>query len=131
MARGSRLPRPRAGPLSSVLNAYAIVSRVLRSLFRVPRAAGRRRRPGDPDLAQSRSRHHRTRAPAQGRALAVDLRPDYVGEMLGGILLTGVGVGLTLPTMIAAIAVAAGLVGIVALRSRRTAAGAATVVATS
>jgi hypothetical protein len=32
---------------------------------------------------------------------SVGLRPDYVGEMLGGILLTGVGVGLTLPTMIA------------------------------
>ena len=34
-------------------------------------------------------------------ALAVGLRPDYVGEMLGGMLLTGVGVGLTLPTMMA------------------------------
>jgi EmrB/QacA subfamily drug resistance transporter len=121
-------------------------------------------------------------------ALAVGLHPDYVGEMLGGILLTGIGVGLTLPTMIATgasslpayafatgsavvnmvrqlglaigvavliavlgspgspagqldayrrawlviagIALAAGLVGTVALRSRRTAAGAATVVAT-
>ena len=34
-------------------------------------------------------------------ALAVGLNPDYVGQMLGGILLTGVGVGLTLPTMMA------------------------------
>jgi EmrB/QacA subfamily drug resistance transporter len=34
-------------------------------------------------------------------ALAVGLRPDYVGEMLGGMLLTGIGVGLTLPTMMA------------------------------
>ncbi len=32
-------------------------------------------------------------------ALAVGLEPDYVGAMLGGMLLTGVGVGLTLPTM--------------------------------
>jgi MFS family permease len=29
------------------------------------------------------------------------LRPDYVGEMLGGMLLTGIGVGLTLPTFMA------------------------------
>ena len=29
------------------------------------------------------------------------LRPDYVGEMLGGMLLTGIGVGLTLPTLMA------------------------------
>ncbi len=35
-------------------------------------------------------------------ALAVGLKPDYVGDMLGGMLLTGVGVGLTLPTMMAA-----------------------------
>jgi EmrB/QacA subfamily drug resistance transporter len=35
-------------------------------------------------------------------SLAVGLRPDYVGEMLGGMLLTGIGVGLTLPTMMAA-----------------------------
>jgi hypothetical protein len=34
-------------------------------------------------------------------ALAVGLHPDYAGEMLGGMLLTGVGVGLTLPTLIA------------------------------
>jgi EmrB/QacA subfamily drug resistance transporter len=34
-------------------------------------------------------------------ALAVGLHPDYVGEMLGGMLLTGIGVGLTLPTLIA------------------------------
>ena len=29
------------------------------------------------------------------------LRPDYAGEMLGGMLLTGIGVGLTLPTLMA------------------------------
>ncbi len=34
-------------------------------------------------------------------ALALGLQPDYVGQMLGGILLTGIGVGLTLPTMMA------------------------------
>jgi EmrB/QacA subfamily drug resistance transporter len=34
-------------------------------------------------------------------ALAVGLRPDFVGEILGGMLLTGIGVGLTLPTMMA------------------------------
>ncbi|HLJ03237.1 MAG TPA: MFS transporter [Solirubrobacteraceae bacterium] len=34
-------------------------------------------------------------------ALAMGLRPDYVGEMLGGMLLTGIGVGLTLPTFMA------------------------------
>ncbi len=34
-------------------------------------------------------------------ALAVGLAPDYAGEMLGGMLLTGVGVGLTLPTFMA------------------------------
>jgi len=34
-------------------------------------------------------------------ALAIGLRPDYVGEMLGGMLLTGIGVGLTLPTFMA------------------------------
>jgi MFS family permease len=34
-------------------------------------------------------------------ALAAGLHPDYAGEMLGGMLLTGVGVGLTLPTLIA------------------------------
>jgi EmrB/QacA subfamily drug resistance transporter len=33
-------------------------------------------------------------------ALAVGLEPDYVGDMLGGMLVTGVGVGLTLPTLI-------------------------------
>jgi EmrB/QacA subfamily drug resistance transporter len=34
-------------------------------------------------------------------ALAIGLRVDYVGDMLGGMLLTGIGVGLTLPTMMA------------------------------
>ncbi|QEC50391.1 DHA2 family efflux MFS transporter permease subunit [Baekduia soli] len=34
-------------------------------------------------------------------ALAVRTHPDYVGGMLGGMLLTGVGVGLTLPTLMA------------------------------
>jgi EmrB/QacA subfamily drug resistance transporter len=34
-------------------------------------------------------------------ALAVGLEPDYTGDMLGGMLLTGVGVGLTLPTFMA------------------------------
>jgi len=34
-------------------------------------------------------------------ALAAGLRPDYAGEMLGGMLLTGAGVGLTLPTFMA------------------------------
>ncbi len=34
-------------------------------------------------------------------ALAIGLRPDYAGEMLGGMLLTGAGVGLTLPTLMA------------------------------
>jgi EmrB/QacA subfamily drug resistance transporter len=34
-------------------------------------------------------------------ALAIGLQPDYVGDMLGGMLLTGIGVGLTLPTLIA------------------------------
>jgi MFS family permease len=34
-------------------------------------------------------------------AVAAGLEPDYVGEMLGGILLTGIGVGLTLPTLVA------------------------------
>jgi MFS family permease len=34
-------------------------------------------------------------------ALAAGLTPDYAGEMLGGMLLTGVGVGLTLPTFMA------------------------------
>ena len=37
-------------------------------------------------------------------ALAVTASPDYVSGMLGGMLLTGVGVGLTLPTLIAAAA---------------------------
>jgi EmrB/QacA subfamily drug resistance transporter len=31
-------------------------------------------------------------------ALAAGLRPDYVGDVLGGLILTGIGVGLTLPT---------------------------------
>jgi MFS family permease len=34
-------------------------------------------------------------------ALALGLAPDYAGEMLGGMLLTGIGVGLTLPTFMA------------------------------
>jgi len=34
-------------------------------------------------------------------ALAVTIAPDYVGEVLGGLLLTGAGVGLTLPTLMA------------------------------
>jgi EmrB/QacA subfamily drug resistance transporter len=34
-------------------------------------------------------------------ALALGLAPDYAGEMLGGMLLTGAGVGLTLPTFMA------------------------------
>jgi hypothetical protein len=29
------------------------------------------------------------------------LRPDYAGEIVGGMLLTGIGVGLTLPTYMA------------------------------
>jgi MFS family permease len=33
--------------------------------------------------------------------LAMGLTPDYAGEMLGGMLLTGIGVGLTLPTFTA------------------------------
>ncbi len=35
-------------------------------------------------------------------AFAAGLRPDYVSEMLGGMILTGIGVGLTLPTFMAA-----------------------------
>jgi EmrB/QacA subfamily drug resistance transporter len=34
-------------------------------------------------------------------ALALRLEPDYVGDMLGGMILTGIGVGLTLPTLMA------------------------------
>jgi EmrB/QacA subfamily drug resistance transporter len=34
-------------------------------------------------------------------AVAMGLEPDYVGGMLGGMLLTGIGVGLTLPTFMA------------------------------
>ena len=34
-------------------------------------------------------------------ALAMGLEPDYVGDMLGGMILTGIGVGLTLPTFMA------------------------------
>ena len=34
-------------------------------------------------------------------ALAMGLEPDYVGDMLGGMILTGIGVGLTLPTLMA------------------------------
>jgi EmrB/QacA subfamily drug resistance transporter len=39
-------------------------------------------------------------------AVAMHLRPDYAGSMLGGMLLTGVGVGLTLPTLMATAAAA-------------------------
>ena len=34
-------------------------------------------------------------------AAAVQVEPDYVGALLGGMLLTGIGVGLTLPTLMA------------------------------
>jgi EmrB/QacA subfamily drug resistance transporter len=34
-------------------------------------------------------------------ALDIGVRPDYLGQALGGMLLTGIGVGLTLPTMMA------------------------------
>jgi MFS family permease len=34
-------------------------------------------------------------------ALAIGLTPDYVNDMLGGMILTGIGVGLTLPTLMA------------------------------
>ncbi len=34
-------------------------------------------------------------------AAAMGIQPDYVTDMLGGMLLTGVGVGLTLPTLMA------------------------------
>jgi EmrB/QacA subfamily drug resistance transporter len=34
-------------------------------------------------------------------ALAIGLEPDYVGDLLGGMILTGIGVGLTLPTLMA------------------------------
>jgi EmrB/QacA subfamily drug resistance transporter len=34
-------------------------------------------------------------------ALAAGVHPDYVSDMLGGMLLTGIGVGLTLPTLMA------------------------------
>ncbi len=37
-------------------------------------------------------------------AIAMSLRPDYVGGMLGGMALTGVGVGLTVPTLFGAAA---------------------------
>ncbi len=33
--------------------------------------------------------------------LAMGLTPDYAGDMLGGMLLTGIGVGLTMPTFTA------------------------------
>jgi EmrB/QacA subfamily drug resistance transporter len=39
-------------------------------------------------------------------ALATGLTPDYAGGMLGGMLLTGMGVGLTLPTVMATAAAA-------------------------
>ncbi len=34
-------------------------------------------------------------------AVAVGLQPDYVADVLGGMVLTGIGVGLTLPTVMA------------------------------
>jgi MFS family permease len=34
-------------------------------------------------------------------ALAIGLEPNYVSDMLGGMVLTGIGVGLTLPTLMA------------------------------
>jgi EmrB/QacA subfamily drug resistance transporter len=34
-------------------------------------------------------------------ALAMGLEPDYAGDLLGGMILTGIGVGLTLPTLMA------------------------------
>jgi len=34
-------------------------------------------------------------------AIAIGPQPDYAGSMLGGMLLTGIGVGLTLPTLMA------------------------------
>jgi MFS family permease len=34
-------------------------------------------------------------------ALAIGLEPNYIADMLGGMILTGIGVGLTLPTMMA------------------------------
>jgi EmrB/QacA subfamily drug resistance transporter len=34
--------------------------------------------------------------------LSAGLTPDYAGEMLGGMLMTGIGVGLTMPTFISA-----------------------------
>ena len=34
-------------------------------------------------------------------ALAVGLQVNYLGDQFGGMILTGVGVGLTLPTMMA------------------------------
>ncbi len=34
-------------------------------------------------------------------ALAVGLQPNYAADLLGGMILTGIGVGLTLPTMMA------------------------------
>ena len=37
-------------------------------------------------------------------ALAITVQPNYVSGVLGGMILTGVGVGLTLPTMMAAAA---------------------------
>jgi hypothetical protein len=37
-------------------------------------------------------------------ALAIGLHPDYAGDVLGGMLLTGVGVGLALPTYMASAA---------------------------
>ncbi|KPM54227.1 major facilitator transporter [Frankia sp. R43] len=37
-------------------------------------------------------------------ALAITVEPNYVSGMLGGMILTGVGVGLTLPTLMAAAA---------------------------
>jgi MFS family permease len=39
-------------------------------------------------------------------ALAATIAPNYVGDVLGGLLLTGAGVGLTLPTLMATAAAA-------------------------
>ena len=41
-------------------------------------------------------------------AVAIGPEPDYVGDMLGGMLVTGIGVGLTLPTLMSTAAGALG-----------------------
>jgi EmrB/QacA subfamily drug resistance transporter len=35
-------------------------------------------------------------------AVAIQVQPDYVADVLGGMMITGIGVGLTLPTLMAA-----------------------------